>query len=457
MFSNLKFFILLNFTLAIPVILSGQENFCDSLLESTYNGNYLRTKNLLKQRAKPDCFSEEGITPLLYAIDRHDLKLAQLLLENGALINLKALDSKGESPLILSVKKGFADIALYLLEKGADVNGTDYLGNTSLHYAAFYNDSLMAEILLSHGADANITGNDGLTPLMHAAYNGCNEVIPVLIQNGAIANKPDNIGFTALMYAAQNSKYQTAEILIQNWANCRVRSKDGRTAFSIAITQNDTALVNLFVNSGANVNEKYSNSLQPLSLSRIYASKIIQDTIKGWGGKSNLFPDFSGSRGFGLINRFNNKEWQLGAKLLFRDIKFNFEVSAYFAFRTSAIPVLVQYYDSYFQFRERKNILGGSLGKSFLIDRKNGASYLFCEALCEYQFGKYRGTKISINDGFYIKPSVGYEYISNWFISRLSGYYSDEAVKGNAKWGIELDLMFHFRKHTSEIHYMPLE
>lgn len=89
-----------------------------------------------------------------------------LLLERGADINKKTMDSEGLTPLCLALKifrHKNKLIIKHFLKNGSDVNATTKEGKTALHTAGHYRDETV-RILLDHGADLNIQDKFGSTP-----------------------------------------------------------------------------------------------------------------------------------------------------------------------------------------------------------------------------------------------------------------------------------------------------
>jgi hypothetical protein len=73
--------------------------------------------------------------------------------------------SGGSSPLITAAVFGKKEIALALIEAGADVNLQNNEGSTPLHTAAFFCRTEIVEALLANGANARIKNNAGSTAL----------------------------------------------------------------------------------------------------------------------------------------------------------------------------------------------------------------------------------------------------------------------------------------------------
>lgn len=74
-------------------------------------------------------------------------------------------------------------------------------GSRPLHWAAFYNQPKVAETLVEEGADVNATDYLGWTPLHIAAERGHGEVATVLVEEGANVNAVSGRGQTALEVA----------------------------------------------------------------------------------------------------------------------------------------------------------------------------------------------------------------------------------------------------------------
>ena len=83
----------------------------------------------------------------------------------------------GTTPLMLATEHGYHRICEMLIDAGADVNASDFLGNTALHMAAqgYGEQTTIIKILLQRGADPAATNDDGFTPAMLAKRMGKDE------------------------------------------------------------------------------------------------------------------------------------------------------------------------------------------------------------------------------------------------------------------------------------------
>ena len=126
-----------------------------------------------------------GDTALHYASSK---EIAMLLIEDGADVNCKNL--MGMTPLHYA----FSDeVALTLILNGAEVNSKSSMGVTPLHMSMEIKTS---RVLIEHGADVNIRSNCGETPLHMAPTIS---IIQLLVDNGADIETKDLIGMTPLM------------------------------------------------------------------------------------------------------------------------------------------------------------------------------------------------------------------------------------------------------------------
>lgn len=152
-------------------------------------------------------------TALIYAGYCGPLANVQRLLDRGA--NLKHLDSSHGSVLNRAIDVGKADIARFLIQKGADLNHKDFMGRIVIHSAAINSAWQCLGILLEDPSlvDINCQGVNGETPLHDACEQRDVDGVRMLVAAGARCDIKDSAGRTAIDIAKANERVEMLEIL----------------------------------------------------------------------------------------------------------------------------------------------------------------------------------------------------------------------------------------------------
>ena len=283
-----------------------------------------------------------GFTPLLFAVRAGDLASVRLLAGAGANVNDAAAD--GLSALVLATVRAKVDIALFLLDKGADANFAGS-GFTALHWASgSWETELtvtsitpdregeewrtvaglrerrleLVKALLEHGADPNVrirrppqrvgsSKNPGLpelvgaTPFVIAAVGGAADVMRVLAEHGADVHAKTASNGTPLMAAAglgraigevlvaESDNLEAAKLLFELGA-VDVNAVDtlGNSALHYAAFMRRDSIVQLLVDHGARLDVPNLYGETPLFLAEV----VIQ--FAG-GGRTETGPTSTGT------------------------------------------------------------------------------------------------------------------------------------------------------------------
>jgi ankyrin repeat protein len=176
--------------LAQGVLLRDRPN---ALFRAVYAGNYKEAVALLDKNAslvQTRNFYYE--TPLLLAVDRGELQIAEKIIQTGGEMNVSDID--GNIPLTLAVQNHDLKMIGLLLKHGASLERTGQLGMTPLGIAVMNGDHKLATWLLNHGASIDASDSHGLTPYLIAEYAGHVAIADDLIARGADRTRRDRQG-----------------------------------------------------------------------------------------------------------------------------------------------------------------------------------------------------------------------------------------------------------------------
>ena len=167
-------------------------------------------------------------------------------------------DGAGDTPLHLAVSEWEEEVAVMLLEAGADPNARNLQGLSPLHLVAaeLRADTVLAALLLASGADPNERDNGGRTPLHRAVTHPDTGIVMLLLRAGAELEARDNQGLTPLPWAmnAARATGPAIEALLAAGADVRVFDQNGETPLHRAVDLQDRQLVARLLELGADPN-----------------------------------------------------------------------------------------------------------------------------------------------------------------------------------------------------------
>jgi len=239
---------------------------------------------------------------LVEAAQAQNREVVRTLLEQHVDVNTPRGD--GATALHWAAYWDDAVIADLLLRAGANVNAANDLGVTPLALAS---SSSMASTLLAAGANPNIVTSTGASPLMAAARRGQADMVRALLEHGADVNAKENVrGQTALMWAVSERHPDVVRMLLEHGADVRTHTRSdvqlvytgepsgaGRsaaewvmrtidrgssTALMFAARQGDIESAKLLLAAGASPNEPGPDGMSALVL----ASYSGHDDVAAW-------------------------------------------------------------------------------------------------------------------------------------------------------------------------------
>jgi ankyrin repeat protein len=134
------------------------------LCKAAMTGDIESAKALIDQRADPNYQDPKAKYSVLHcAIGNGYAEVAKFLVEVGA--NVDVVNATGRSPLHFAARIGNKSCSRVLLEGGCHVNLQDQRGVTALHIASRLGHINLAHHLMNHGADYHILNDEGKTSL----------------------------------------------------------------------------------------------------------------------------------------------------------------------------------------------------------------------------------------------------------------------------------------------------
>jgi len=262
------------------------------LLHASGNSEFAATRKLLELGADTELPNSYGRTPLLnVARESGDVEMAQLLVEHGA--DVDAIDTFGDSPIVLAAWRGYAEIVDLLLDNNVDVPVDGRRGTQLIQYSAEKGlDRLMAR-LVEGGADLTLGSGHGASLVHAAALGGSGAIVGLLLEQGLDAATPDMFGWTPLHYAAVKGRAAVTEILAGMGVALEARTLSGHSAMSLAVDQGHHEVVNLLVGIGADASTRlfpeltgpYLGQAPPAETPELFAPDIVE---VNWGGHSSV-------------------------------------------------------------------------------------------------------------------------------------------------------------------------
>lgn len=158
---------------------------------------------------------------LLQAVESGDLEQVKRALTGGAVVNART--KSGLTALSIAVIRGYDEIALLLIEKGASLDARDKSGdrenrtpgNSPVHYAAIYGRTRVLQAMLDRGVSPNLRDRNGRTLLMMAAENGRRETVKLLLERGADPKARSALGDTVLDAARRSGDPEIVRMIEQ--------------------------------------------------------------------------------------------------------------------------------------------------------------------------------------------------------------------------------------------------
>ncbi|NOY71622.1 MAG: hypothetical protein GXP14_04485 [Gammaproteobacteria bacterium] len=234
-----------------------------ALIKAARMGDIEKIETLIDQGTNPDVKNRGGMTPLLAATFNNQLGAVKILIAKGADVNLVPVGfkkwafaasaaslkdhelmesaSKGDTALLVAVRKGHSKIVEYLIASGADVRFANRRGDMPIFVAAVEGQPDIVDKLLAAGVGPDTLEIEKLTvsmtnalevmgrntPLIAAAQAGHRGIVQILLKWKANPNHQGFLNKTALLWAVERGYIPVVDVLLAAGAEANLHDIEG--------------------------------------------------------------------------------------------------------------------------------------------------------------------------------------------------------------------------------------
>jgi ankyrin repeat protein len=197
------------------------------LMAASSMANYEILQLLLAEGAAVDLADTEGKTALMYAVTSTVEELIESLIHLRLVSSTIKLGDFMTQKMLVQLRPQFEPqkelCVNFLVENGADIRSRDKKGIGILTHASRTGNLHVVKNLVGHGASVHERSPHGITPLYAAAINGNTGIADFLLSQGARIDEKLSDGETPLMAAVWNGQVDMVELLLHRGADVHAR------------------------------------------------------------------------------------------------------------------------------------------------------------------------------------------------------------------------------------------
>lgn len=396
----------------LPSFYRGAIDF--NLMIAASKGYVDETSRLIKKGADIFYETDQGVTPLIFAILNNNTEVAKILIDNGSDVNKQT--TLGETPLLLAVKNENEEITEALIRAGADIDHSDRFDATSLHYASVYDYLQMTDMLLYYNASIDKKSVEGSTPLFAAIWAGNADIADLLIQNGANIEAKDNEGFTPFLMASLNGDTLLMKLLYEKQADIYAINNARLNALALTIMADKSDATKYLFKIGNKWADQGNRAESPYNVASKYRRKDMLMLLK-----NNNIP---GNVKYGIdqvdimaSTRFFVHDIYTGVSFSFKEPFLNGGIIAGLDTKFWYTRVLLKQAEHmYYQYMEKSSVIYAGLFKDFaLTDYPFRGNFSISTSLSAgYVFGtQLKGTLNVPGNKFIALPAIALKWTKN--------------------------------------------
>jgi uncharacterized protein len=201
---------------ALIVTGASKSRAADDLLSAASSGDLASIERLIAEKVPLDAVNSMGETALLIAVQQNQIDIAKALIAAGADINVQAKNK--DTPWLLAGAMGRAEIIRAMIPAGPDLSIRNRYGGNALIPACERGHVEAIEVLLTTKIDVNHVNNLGWTCLLEIVILGDGgerhrQAAKLVLAAGADPNLADKDGVTPLAHARKNGQAEVAALI----------------------------------------------------------------------------------------------------------------------------------------------------------------------------------------------------------------------------------------------------
>jgi ankyrin repeat protein len=284
------------------------------LIDACITGNKRMVDALIDGGADVNAVLEMGFCAFVAALDNKRMKLAEHLLERGAIPSfgevdtlplavaehgsislIKAIELRGGSivrPDMLSrvafvaARNKDGEVLDYVLSHGADLSQDNDLNYTSLILASLANRPMLVERYLARGDDAGLQDADGETALSLAIENEHGEVVDILRRHSAqVVDYPGLAKPEQMFSAAAAGALGTILNLHDAGISINIDDAAGNSPLLLAAQAGHVGVVRSLYHLGADINHRNIAGKSPSNLAKEANQQQVLKTLMEFGAE----------------------------------------------------------------------------------------------------------------------------------------------------------------------------
>ncbi|KAL3880052.1 hypothetical protein ACJMK2_032323 [Sinanodonta woodiana] len=270
------------------------ENGKDGLIHTVCRlGNHVILEQMLKKDVDINVRDSRGHTPLTLSLEEGLTEIARKLLEHEKTdVNMPALllldkthRPKPIAPLTLAIKNGNDLLVRLLCDRGACLDNQDYNGYNALHHAAITGNTDIIGYLLQNYVNVDVPDRNVYNPLHLACYHGHVDAATMLVQAGADINawkseKDLQRMLSPVLIATEMCHTDLSIFLIKNGADVHTADDAGNTLLIKSVQNGLFPVTKYLVSKGVDVTVKNKNGDFALLFALQFGRRSVQQRLQ---------------------------------------------------------------------------------------------------------------------------------------------------------------------------------